>query len=361
MQEQEVHYGLTNVYFAETEITEIDGRRGRLAHRGYPIQDLVNHPYEYLAYLLLEGSWPTSAQYSAFCEALQPFRELPNDVVDLISRQKDVPADVALQTCLSYIDSAHDFPEYAAVSLGPAIVAVHGALRRGHDPLRPDARLGIASDCLRRLRGRAAGELEAKIINTDFVLHADHGANASAFVARIATSAAAAPLRSLVAAVAVFSGSRHGGAVAGVADMLGRVELEDISAWVRTQVESGARMMGFGHRVYKVQDPRARLFMGAAEELSRATGDRTMLAKVEALVDAMAPYERFGISPNVDLYAAVVYHLLGIRIDEFTAMFAVSRIAGWLAQIREQRSGSNVLIRPRLRYVGPAMPPSDQL
>lgn len=350
-QAAEIHQGMIGLTFAETAITHIDGERGRLAHRGHPIEELVDHPYECLAYLLLEGSWPTDAQQAAFHEALLPHRDLPDGLVDLIDRQKEAPADIVLQTCLAYLSDTRDLPELAVVSLAPSIVAAHGALRNGREVLSPDPDLGIAADCLRRLLGRPVTDLEGRVINTDFVLHADHGANASAFVARVVASTLADPLRCLVAAVAVFSGLRHGGAVAGVADMLDRITIEDIPTLVRTQTTNAAPIMGFGHRVYKVQDPRAALFRQAAEELSQAKGEGRMLAKVEALIAAMVGYQRFGISPNVDLYAAVVYRLLGIERDQFTAMFAVSRIAGWLAQIREQQSGSNILIRPRFRYV----------
>ena len=351
--EQEVHYGLANICFGETAITDIDGQRGRLTHRGRLIQDLVAHPYECLVHLLLEGSWPDQDQASVYCRTLAPFRELPDTLVELIDRQKQAPADIVLQTCLSFLSgTADELPEHAIVSLAPSIVAVHGALQQGRQPLPPDPNLGIAPDFLRRFLGRPISELESAIINADFVLHADHGANASAFVARIATSTLTSPLRSIVAAIAAFSGARHGGAITGVADMLDGLTLDDIPSYVRKQNEAKAPVMGFGHRVYKVEDPRASVFLKAADDLSLACGDRSLLDKVEALVEAMKPYRRFGISPNVDLYAAVIYRLLGIDGDQFTGLFAISRIAGWLAQIREQRDGSNVLIRPRLRYVG---------
>lgn len=350
---QEVHYGLANICFGETAITEIDGQTGRLSHRGYPIQDLVRHPYERLVFLLLEGNWPSAVQVAAYSDTLASFRELPGHVVELIERQKDAPADIVLQTCLSYLSGcSDDVPEHAIVSFAPSIVAIHGAIRQGRQPLPPNPNLGVAEDFLRRLLGRPVSKLEAAIINADFVLHADHGANASTFVARIATSTLTSPLRSIVAAIAAFSGLRHGGAIAGVADMLDGLTLEEIPSFVQEQNQATAPVMGFGHRVYKVEDPRASLFLKAADDLSLAIGDRSMLAKVDALVEAMKPYRRFGISPNVDLYAAVIYRLLGIDSEQFTALFAIARVAGWLAQIQEQRKGSNVLIRPRLRYVG---------
>lgn len=355
-----IQHGLADVYFAETAITEIDGNQGRLAHRGYPIDEVISRPYEHLVYLLLEGDFPTDDQYAAFCEALSEFRNLPDDLVDLIARQTAAPADVALQTGLSFLSGRHDYPDWALISLAPSIVAVHGALRTGRDVPPPDDGSGLPADCLRRLLGRPLTDLEARIINADFVLHADHGANASAFVARVARSAQADAIRSVTAAIATFSGDRHGGAVAGVAAMLDEIGVDEVAAFARRQQQQGLPTMGFGHRVYKTEDPRARLFRGAADDLSRAAGDRSMLDKVEALVEAMKPYERFGISPNVDLYAAVVYRLLGLRNDQFTAMFAVARMAGWLAQIREQQAGSNVLIRPRLRYVGQTRDRNDR-
>lgn len=345
-----IQHGLANVYFAETSITEIDGDRGVLRHRGMPIEELARHPFERLAFLLLEGTWPTEEQLQAFCDEQAAFRQLPDEVLNFISSQASSPADIALQTTLSFLCMRQDIPDSALISIAPSIVAAHAAVQQDDDLLPPEEHVGLPADSLRRITGRAISDLEARIINLDFVLHADHGANASTFAGRVATSAGAGVLRGVVAAMATFSGSRHGGAVAGVAEMLDAVETSDIASFVNERTKAGLPVMGFGHRVYKVEDPRASLFRNAAHELANAKNDRSMLEKAEALVDAMKDYERVGIGPNVDLYAAVIYRLLGIRLDQFTAMFACARMAGWIAQIREQKEGSNVLIRPRLRY-----------
>jgi citrate synthase len=184
----------------------------------------------------------------------------------------------------------------------------------------------------------------------DFVLHADHGANASTFVARVATSTETDLGGTLAAAIATFAGPRHGGAVAGVARMLDELGTPDAArAFAKNYRPGGKPVMGFGHRVYRVEDPRAKLFRKAAGDLSDAYGDRHLLDTLEALVDGMETYRRFGISPNVDLYAAVIYRLLGLPDDLSTAIFAAARSAGWIAQIREQRA-NNILIRPRLLY-----------
>lgn len=348
-QQQEMREGQASLYFGETTITEIDGKRGRQAHRGYPIEDLVNYPYEYLVYLLLQGSWPTHEQYSTFIENLLPYRDLPEDLGELIARQKDAPAGVVLQTSFSYLSGTRDVPDIALLSLAPSIAVAHNALKYDRAILPPDPSLGIAADCLRRLLGRPITDLEVEIINTDFVLHADHGANASAFVARIATSADADMYRCLVAALAAFSGVRHGGAITGIADMLDVVALEDIPSFVRQRNETNAPVLGFGHGVNIIDDPRSGILLKAAEDLSRAKMDLSLLEKVNALVDSMAAY---GSKPDIDLYAALIYRLLGLEPDQLTILPAIARLVGWMAQIQEQRNGSNMLIRPRLRYVG---------
>jgi citrate synthase len=351
-----VHRGLADVYFDKTQITDIRGDQGLLIHRGYSIDELAVDPsYENVAYLLIEGDLPDAEQLRTFGTRLSAHRDLPPDIITLLERMTSRRPDVALRTIVSFLggEGGDDEPEdWALIALMPSIVVAHHALRSGRPvpPPLPDA--DLASDFLSRLLQRPLTNLEQHIVNLDFVLHADHGANASTFAARVATGTETDVCGAVAAAIATFAGPRHGGAVAGVAKMLDRLGTpEEARTFAETYRPGGAPVMGFGHRVYRVEDPRARLFRQAANELADALGDRRLLETLEALVEGMSAYRRFGISPNVDLYAAVIYRLLGLPDDLSTAVFAVARSAGWIAQIREQRA-NNILIRPRLLYEG---------
>lgn len=349
-----VHRGLADVYFDKTSITDIQGDKGRLFHRGYSIEDLAADPdYENVAFLLVNGDWPTADQSSTFKAALAARRELPADIVDLLERMADRPPDIALRTIVSLLggpDDDESYDDWELIALMPSIVVAHHALRNDRTIPSPRQDQDLASDFLSGLLGRPLTDLERHIINLDFVLHADHGANASTFVARVATGTETDLCGAIAAAIATFAGLRHGGAVAGVAKMLDDLGTPAAARdFARSYRPGGAPIMGFGHRVYRVEDPRAKLFRKAASDLSDAYGDRRLLDTLEALVDGMQAYRRFGISPNVDLYAAIIYRLLGLPDDLSTAIFAAARSAGWIAQIREQRA-NNILIRPRLLY-----------
>ena len=341
-----IHRGLADVYFDKTRITDIQGESGRLVHRGHSIEDLAARPdFETVAYLLINEHLPASDESQRFRAALAERRKLPSEVVDLIQATTRVSPDIALRTIVSVLGDTIT-EDWEVIAMMPSIVVAHHALRHGRPMPDPMPNEDLASDFLARLMGRPLTELERRVINLDFVLHADHGANASTFVARIATGTETDFCGALAAAIATFAGTRHGGAVAGVARMLDDLGTpEAAKAFTESYRPGGEPVMGFGHRVYRVEDPRAKLFRKAADELSAAYDDRRMLDTLEALVEGMKKFQRFGISPNVDLYAAVIYRLLGLPDDLSTAIFATARSAGWVAQIREQKA-NNILIRP---------------
>lgn len=350
---------MMDVFFEETTITDVDGINGALGYRGHSIADLAREPFERVVYLLLEGKWPSETDYSAFCKALFDHRSLSDDQIALTAALAHLPVDVALQTSLSALSGDQSYPDWSLVALLPSIVVAHDSMRNRREIPLPSQESSLPADFLRRLLGRPVTKLEADVINMDFVLHADHGANASTFTARIATSAQADLCRSLTAAMATFAGPRHGGEVEGVAAMLDDLENpDDVKSFVTSQRRAGKPVMGFGHSAYRVEDPRSTLFRQAAAALSEARGDRSLLDKAGAAIVAMKSFDRSGdqsiIAPNVDLYTAVVYRLLGLHRDQFSTVFALGRTAGWLAQIREQSKGSNALIRPRLKYAGPS-------
>jgi len=355
-----IHRGLADVYFDKTSITDIQGDKGSLIHRGYSIEELATDPsYENVAFLLVNGHWPDHEEGRSFKAALATSRELPANVIELLHRMTDKGPDIALRTLVSQFSVGQDngsLEDWQLIAVLPSIVVAHHALRHDRPIPEPRQDLDLASDFLTRLLGRPITDLEQEVINLDFVLHADHGANASTFVARIATSTEADLCGAIAAAIATFAGPRHGGAVAGVARMLDELGTPAAArAFAESYRPDGQPVMGFGHRVYRVEDPRAKLFREAANSLSDAYGDRRLLDTLEALVEGMEKYRRFGISPNVDLYAAVIYRLLGLPDDLSTAMFASARISGWIAQIREQKA-NNILIRPRLLYEGRVPP-----
>lgn len=354
-EDRRVHRGLADVYFDKTSITNILGEEGRLIHRGHDIEELSTDPnYEKVAYLLIHGNKPDNDELEQFRNNLEKHKNLEKNILSLLKNMNDKHPDVVLRTSISFLedetDQAKKDEDWALIAIMPSILATYHALRCGRQLPISSVERDLPADFLSKLLARPLTDLERRTINLDFVLHADHGANASSFVARIATSTGSGVYAAIAAAIATFAGPRHGGAVAGVAKMLDELGTPDRarSFGKNYRLDSGP-VMGFGHRVYRVEDPRAKLFRKAANDLSEACGDRRLIDTLEALVDGMKPYRRFGISPNVDLYAAVVYRLLGIPDDLSTAVFAAARSVGWIAQIREQRA-NNILIRPRLLY-----------
>jgi citrate synthase len=360
-----VHRGLNNVYFDRSEITQIDGEAGRLLHRGYAIEDLAEHcRFEEVAHLLLRGRLPARPELAAFEAELKAARFLPAPVVELVQRFRDAPPTDVLRTAasaLGALDPDRHVHDPAAeqrkgvrlVSQLPMVVGAHARARAGLAPAAPDPGLGHAAHCLHQLTGQAPPPWAAEHLDRDLILHADHGSNASAFTARVVTGTEADLHAAVTAAIAAFSGPLHGGAIGDVRQMIAEVgEPENAAAYVRRKLEAGQPVMGFGHRVYRTEDPRARFLREGARRLSAALDRPQAFAVLEAVVEAMAPYCRHGLAPNVDQYGGVIYHLLGIPDDLAVPFFIVGRTAGWVAQVVEQRR-SNILIRPRLQYVGP--------
>jgi citrate synthase len=234
----------------------------------------------------------------------------------------------------------------------PTLVAAFHVLREGGTPRAPRVDLDPAADFLYQLFGDEPPAESRRVLHADFILHADHGANASTFAARVVTGTGADLHAAITAAIATFAGPLHGGAVENVLRMAHEIGHPDRAAdYVRACRAAGKPVMGFGHRVYKVEDPRAQHLLALAESLATARGDRLLLDTLLAVVEAMRPMASHGLVVNVDLYASVIYHLLGIPDDLSVPVFVIGRIAGWVAQVIEQQS-ANILIRPRMHYVG---------
>ena len=360
-----IQRGLKGVYFDRSPATFIDGQAGELRYYGYSIDDLAAHSsFEETAYLLLHGELPDSAQFGAFDEQLKAERVLPEPVCDIISAVVDAhPMDV-LRTAVSAL-AAHD-PEIEdrsaeavlrkgvrLVSQVPMIVAAHHRLRSGEAPVAPDMGLSHAANFLYMLHGEAPGEDAARLMDLDFILHAEHGSNASSFTARVVTGTDANLHAAITAAIAALSGPAHGGAAENVMKMA--LEIGDpgnVEQYVKTKRKNREAVMGFGHRVYRAEDPRARHLRDGVERLSREKGEPHWNQVLQALVEAMQPYARHGVNVNVDFYSGVIYHLQGIPQDIFVPVFAVGRVPGWTLQVLQQLE-NNILIRPLLKYDGP--------
>jgi citrate synthase len=236
----------------------------------------------------------------------------------------------------------------------PMIVAAHEHIRNGRKPVAPDPALSHAANFLYMLKGKKPSEDAARLMDVDMILHAEHGANASAFTARVVAGTEANLHAAVTAAIAALSGAAHGGAAENVMNMAQEIgDAAQVPEYVKRKRASKEAIMGFGHRVYRAEDPRARHMRAGVEKLSREMGEPRWYQILAALVEAMKPYARHGVNVNVDFYAGVVYYLNGISNDLFVPIFAIGRVPGWTVQVMEQME-SNILIRPLTLYSGPA-------
>lgn len=365
----EIHRGLKGVYFDRSRVCDIDGRAGELRYRGYSIHDLAEHSsFEETCHLLLHGELPTQSQLSAFDAELRAARSLPAPILDLIHSIREAhPMDVlrtAVSALAAFDPETPDRSAPAAKRKGirltaqvPMIVAAHEQIRNGREPIAPDPGLGHAANFLYMLQGRRPSADTARLMDTDMVLHAEHGSNASSFTARVVAGTEADLHAALVAAIAALSGPAHGGAAENVMHMAREIGDPDRAAdYVKRKRAAREAIMGFGHRVYRAEDPRARHMRAGVERLSREMGEPHWYRILEALVEAMRPYARLGVNVNVDFYAGVVYYLNGISPDLFVPIFAVGRVPGWTVSVLEQLE-QNILIRPLTLYNGPAPRP----
>lgn len=361
----EIHRGLKGVYFERSPVSLIDGRAGELSYRGYSIHDLAEHStFEETAYLLLYGELPTAEQLSTLDADLKAARELPQPILELIALVKHAHPMEVLRTAVSALgafdDELDDNSQPAITrkairltSQVPIIVTAHNRIRNGHDPIAPSKSLSHAANFLYMLEGIEPSEDAAALMDMDMVLHAEHGANASAFTARVVTGTDANVHASMTAAIAALSGPAHGGAAENVMKMAQEVgDPSKAAAYIKEKRSKREAVMGFGHRVYRAEDPRARHMRAGVEKLSKEMGQPEWFEILQALVDAMKPYSRLGVNVNVDFYAGVVYFLHGIPADLFVPIFAIGRVPGWAVQIQEQFD-NNILIRPLTEYNGP--------
>ncbi len=355
--------GLADVVAASTALSDIDGRAGRLFYRGYDIHDLAGRiSFEECVHLLLRGALPTSAQLAGLTSELAAARVLPARV-DGIARHlaTDASPMEALRTLVSVLSlsdpdkdsNAAEANQRKAVRLiaqMPTLVARYHHARSGTTMPDADPALSIAGNFLLQITGVRPESAAAAAFDECLVLHADHTMNASTFACRVCAATLSDMHSAVVAGIGTLKGPLHGGANEAVMKSLLAIgSLPAVETWVRNELGAGKKLMGFGHRVYKTEDPRATHLRRLSKTLGELAGDTQwyeMSSAMEALV-----LDIKGLYPNVDFFAASVYHSLGIPTDLFTPVFAISRMAGWTAHVMEQHA-DNRLIRPDSEYVG---------
>jgi citrate synthase len=356
--------GLEGVVAAQTRISDVDGREGRLFYAGYDIADLAAHAsFEETIHLLHHLELPTASQLEETIATLRAESTLDPLLVELIASLAErtgpmttlrtaVSAAAALDPDDQESAEANLRKAYRLMAKTPQIVATYQRLRTGADAIEPRDDLGIAANFLYALTGKQPDPQVARDFDVVLVLYADHTLNASTFAGRVAAATLADMYAAATAAVATLQGPLHGGAIEAVREMLEEIGSPDQApAWVRERLAAKQKVMGFGHRVYKTWDPRATVLRDISERLGRQFGDTrwfdTSVRVQETVMEEKKLY------PNVDFYTASVYSALGLAPDLYTPLFATARMAGWTAHIREQYA-DNRLIRPDSEYVGPA-------
>jgi citrate synthase len=356
--------GLEGIIAAETSVGDVRGDIGQLIYRGYDINELAGKvSYEEVVYLLWHGRLPTQAELQGLITALRAEREVPKGVIDFIrNAPKDAaPIDV-MRTAVSmlgcYKTERHDVGmsenHQIAIKLVSQIGIVAAWFHRARSgeslpPVRKD--LSEAAHFLWLMTGEEPTADAIRTLDVAYVLHAEHGFNASTFTARVVASTLSDMYSAVSAAIGALKGPLHGGANEGVIHMLQEIgSLDRVDSWVDDALAQKKKIMGIGHRVYKVLDPRAPHLKEMAVKLSNQLGEPKWIQMSERIASIMK--EQKGLNANVDFYSATVYYSLGIPTDLFTPIFAISRMSGWTAHILEQLA-DNRLFRPLSEYVGP--------
>ena len=364
-QQVEIKRGLRDVYFESTKSSFVIGDIGRLIYRGYDIHDLAEKAtFEEVVYLMLKGELPTRSQLDEFDATLRGCRAIPDEVIAIIEQMKGGhPMDV-LRTAVSALagfapdvdDVSHEGTLRKGIRITaqvPTIVAAHHQIRTGNRPIAPDLSLSHAANFLYMLLGKRPDADTAQLMSKDLIVHLDHGSNASSFAARVTASTLADVHGAIVTGISTLKGPLHGGAAEGVMKMALEIgEVGNVNAYLAAKHDRRERIMGFGHAVYRAEDPRARHLREGSRLLAEKEGDPKWFQILSKVEEYMRPYAERGICVNVDFWAGSVYYLLGIPEDLFISIFAVARVPGYVAQILEQHD-KNMLIRPQMRYDGP--------
>jgi citrate synthase len=356
--------GLEEVVAAQTKLSDIDGRLGRLSYCGYDIHDLAtNSSFEEVVFLLHHLRLPTAEELDEINEQLVSEREISGFLADLMpTLAKQTSPMSMLRTSISAAsaydpdgwDNSSDANYRKAMRLiakTPTLISTYHRLRSGEDPVPHNPKLPHAANFLMMLTGEEPDQEFARALDITLVLYADHTMNASTFTARVIASTLADMHSAITGAIAALKGPLHGGANEEAFKMLEEIgDVDNAERYIKDRLGRKQKIMGFGHRVYKTEDPRATHLRRLSQELGERAGD-TRWYEISARVEKLVMEEK-GLYPNVDYYAASVYHSLGIPTDLMTPIFALARMAGWTAHVREQYA-DNRLIRPESEYIGP--------
>ncbi|MGI8425650.1 MAG: citrate/2-methylcitrate synthase [Actinomycetota bacterium] len=358
--------GLQDVVAAETSISDIDGRLGKLMYAGYDVKDLAAHSsFEEVVYLVHHLELPNLAQLEELRAQLAKERDLHDFTKQLLVTLANTASPMSMLRTIVSAESAHDPDGWESVTNDeanlrksirlvarfPQMIGGYHRLRNGHWPVEPSPDLTHAGNMLYVLTGKIPSDEDARILDICLVLHADHTMNASTFAARVTAATLSDIHSAMTSAIATLKGSLHGGANERVFAMLSRIDnMDAVEADIKGRLARKELIMGFGHRVYKTEDPRATVLRELARDLAARKGDPKWFDMSERIYEIVR--DQKGLYPNVDFYAAAVYHYLGIPTELFTTVFAASRISGWTAHAREQFS-NNRLIRPDSDYTGP--------
>lgn len=362
--------GLEDVVAAETAISDIDGREGKLLYVGYDIVDLAaNCTFEEIVYLLHHLELPSQQQVDDLSSLLAKERELHDWTKSHLKILATVTSPMSMLRTMVSSESAHDPDGWEKptndeanlrkavrlIARLPQMIAGYWRLRAGHQPVDPNPALSHAANFLYVLNGEVPSDDDSRVLDKCLVLHADHTMNASTFAARVTAATLSDIHSAMTSAIATLKGPLHGGANERVFEMLQEIgSVDKVEEDVKRRLGAKEKIMGFGHRVYKTWDPRAVVLREMAKDLAERKGNPKWFEISERIYEVV--HSEKGLYPNVDFYAACVYHYLGIPKDLFTTVFAASRISGWTAHAREQYS-DNRLIRPDSDYIGPPARP----
>src|SRR5436190_2780847 len=366
--ESAVATGLRGVVAAASSISDVNGEKGELIYQGLNIHDLATKStFEEVVFLLWNGRLPKRAELDELRKNLAASYELPGDIIDLIkalSQRVPQTADPMdrLRTIVSALamfdEECRDLSRAASIRVAtrltarfPTIVAAIDRARNGQEIIQPKPELNIATNFLYMLKGEMPDEFDAHVLDVALILQADHELNASTFTARVVAGTLADMYSAVTAALGALSGPLHGGANTAIMKILLEIgDVDKVEDYVKDALSKKKKIMGFGHAVYRTEDPRATHLRRFSKEMGERKGDSKWY-DITAKLEAIMKREK-DLLPNVDAYSASTYYMMGIPLDLYTPIFAISRISGWTAHILEQYA-NNKLIRPRAEYIGP--------